>query len=163
MDSEKAAVAPLRKDGKVTAKLKDDVSDGENEDDCDDGAVLVHEAVAHVPPEALRMKYQKQIDRKRKQRDEIKYGEYRNCDFILGSGAEIERVWSAAEKILVPARFSSHSLLLEAILFLRFNENYWTQLAVTQAAMAVRKDNSNKRYKKELGKFGVLDMIDDQD
>jgi hypothetical protein len=110
----------------------------------------------------LHMEYEKQIERKRKQRDEIKYGEYRNCDFILGTGAEIERVWSAAEMILVPARFSTRPLLLEAILFLRFNENYKTQLTVTQATMMVRKDNSNKRYKKEvLRRLGVLDMIDD--
>jgi hypothetical protein len=59
--------------------------------------VSLHDAVAHVPPEALRLEYDKQMERKRKQRDEIKYGEHRNCDFILGGGAEIERVWSAAE------------------------------------------------------------------
>jgi hypothetical protein len=86
----------------VAAKLKDDGSDSENEDDCDDGGVRVHEAGAHVPPEELHMEYEKQIERKSKQRDEIKYGEYRNCDFNLCSGAEIERVWFAAEKILIP-------------------------------------------------------------
>jgi hypothetical protein len=73
----------LRKDGKV---LKDDGSYSKNEDDCDDGGVRVHEADAHVPPEDLL--WNTKADReKRKQRDEIKYGEYRNCDFILGSGA----------------------------------------------------------------------------
>jgi hypothetical protein len=79
----------------------------------------------------------------------------------LGSGVEIERVWSAAEKFLIPARFSTHPLLLDAILFLRFNEKYWTQYTVTQATMMVRKDKSNKRYKKELGRFGALDTIED--
>jgi hypothetical protein len=123
-DDEKAAVAPLRKDGKGATKLKDDGTDSEDEDDSEDGGVSLHDAVAHVTPEALCLEYEKQIERKRKQRDEIKYGEYRNCDFILGSGAEIERVWSAAEKFLIPARFSTHPLLLEAILFLRFNEKY---------------------------------------
>jgi hypothetical protein len=145
----------------VAAKLKDDGCDSEDEDDSEDGGVSLHDAAAHVPPEALRLEYEKQIERKRKQRDEIKYGEYRICDFILGSGAEIERVWSAAEKFLIPARFSTHPLLLEAILFLRFNEKYWTQYTVTQATMMVRKDNSNKRYKKEVGRFGALDTIDD--
>jgi hypothetical protein len=123
--------------------------DSENEDDCDDGGVRVYDADAYVPPEDLRMEYEKQIERKRKQMDAIKYGEYRNCDFILGSGAEIERVWSAAEKNLIPCPLSTHPLLLEAILFHRFNENYWTQFTVTQTTMMVRKDNSNKRYNKK--------------
>jgi hypothetical protein len=39
---------------------------------------------------------------KRKQRDKIKYGEYRNWSLLVTIGAEIERVWSAAEKILIP-------------------------------------------------------------
>jgi hypothetical protein len=46
--------AALRKDGKVAGKLKVDGSDSENEDDCDDGGVRIHEADAHVSPEALR-------------------------------------------------------------------------------------------------------------
>jgi hypothetical protein len=35
----------------VAAKLKDDGSDSENEEDCDEGGVRVNEADAHVPPE----------------------------------------------------------------------------------------------------------------
>jgi hypothetical protein len=41
--------------------------------------------------------------------------------------------------------------------------SYWTQYKVTQATMMVRKDNSNQRYKKEAGRFGFLEMIDDYD
>jgi hypothetical protein len=43
-DNEKAAVAPLRKDGKVAAKLKDDGGDNEDEDDCEDGVVSLHDS-----------------------------------------------------------------------------------------------------------------------
>jgi hypothetical protein len=56
-DDEKAAAAPLIKDRKVAAKLKDDGSDSEDEDDSEDGGVSLHDAVAHVPPEALRLEY----------------------------------------------------------------------------------------------------------
>jgi hypothetical protein len=76
----------------------------------------------------------------------------KHCDFILGSGAEIERVWSAAEKTIFPARVSTHPLLYEANLFLRFNEKYWTQYTATQATMIVQRDDSNKRYQKEVGR-----------
>jgi hypothetical protein len=104
----------------VAAKLKDDGSDSENEGDCHDGGVRVHEADAHVPPEDLRIEYEKQKEGKRKQRDEIKYGEYRNCDFIMDSGAEIERVWSAAEKILNPCPLQHSSSFARGHLFSSF-------------------------------------------
>jgi hypothetical protein len=147
-DAEKAAVAPLRKDGRL---------DGV-EGDIDDAGINVTEGAAQVPLDALQIAYEKQITKKRKARDDDKYGEYRNCDFMLESGAEIERVWSSVEKVLSPARFSTHPILLEAILFLRFNQKYWTLFTVSQAIKSVRNEESSKRYKKEAGRFGVLDM-----
>jgi phosphoenolpyruvate synthase/pyruvate phosphate dikinase len=47
---------------------------------------------------------------KKKERAEERYGDYHKADFVLGSAAEIERVWSSAEKILTPARFSTHPI-----------------------------------------------------
>jgi hypothetical protein len=69
-------------------------------------------------------------------------GEYRKCDFILGSAAEIERVWSAAEKVLRPARFSTHPSLLESILFLQFN---WSKFTVSESIKLVKEEDSSKR------------------
>jgi hypothetical protein len=102
---EEPAVRCLRKDGSV---------DGEQ----------VSRAASPVPPKTVMIAYKEQMEKNRKERDEDKYGEYRKCDFIRGSAAEIERVWSAAEKVLSPARFSSHPSLLESILFLQFNKKY---------------------------------------
>jgi hypothetical protein len=48
----------LTDDEKVAAKLKDDGSDSEDEDDSEDGGVSLHDAAAHVPPEALRLEYE---------------------------------------------------------------------------------------------------------
>jgi hypothetical protein len=48
--------------------------------------------------------------------------------------AEIERLWSAAEKVLSPARFSTHPTLLESILF------------SSSAIKLVKEEDSSKRY-----------------
>jgi hypothetical protein len=45
-------------------------------------------------------------------------GKYINCDFILGSAAEIERVWSQGELILRRARMGITPMLFETLLFL---------------------------------------------
>ncbi len=51
--------------------------------------------------------------RKRRRLDESR--KYVNCDFILGSAAEVKRLWSVAKNILKDNRKSMTQLLLEAI------------------------------------------------
>jgi hypothetical protein len=80
----------------------------------------VSEVASPAPKKPLKIAYKEQMEKNRKERDEGKYGEYRKCDFIHDSSPEIERVWSAAEKVLSPARFSTHPTLLEGFLFLQF-------------------------------------------
>jgi hypothetical protein len=71
--------------------------------------------------------------------------------------AEIERVWSSAEKILTPARYSTHPIQLEAILLLKYNRKYLSNSTVAQTIKMVKEEDSNERYKKEVGRFGALD------
>ena len=72
---------------------------------------------------------------RKKRRYEMK-NEYINCDFIQGSTAEIERVWSVSKHIMKHTRKSMEPLMFEAILFLKFNREYWNQESV-QAAMKI--------------------------
>jgi hypothetical protein len=118
---EEAAVHCLRKNGRV---------DGEQ--------------VSKVTsPKTVKIAYKEQMEKKRKERDEDIYGEYRKCDFILGSAAEIERVWSAAEKVLSPARFSTHPSLLGSILFLQFNKKHWSKFIVSESIKLVKEEDSS--------------------
>lgn len=143
---EAAAVASLRKDaGKVAVAASRAAT-----------TVDARTSTTHAHG-ALQIAYNERIDKKRKERADEQYGDYRNCDFILGSAAEIERVWSAAEKILTSDRFRTHPILLETILFLRFNKKYWNKHTVMQAIKLVKEDDSNERYEKEVGSFGLLD------
>ena len=47
---------------------------------------------------------------------------FQNCDFIFGSVAEIERVWSLCGNVLTNKRNNLTPIMLEAILFLQVNE-----------------------------------------
>jgi hypothetical protein len=78
----------------------------------------------------------------------------------LESAAEKEREWSAAEKVLT-ARFSTLPNLLQAILFFRLNQKYWTKCTVSKAIKMAQDETSSKHYKKEVGQFGALDESDD--
>ena len=50
---------------------------------------------------------------------------YINCDFILGSAAEVERLWSEADAIITKQRASTSPLLVEVILNLNYNRRLW--------------------------------------
>ena len=70
--------------------------------------------------------------RQRKQQRENPLG-YMNCDFILGSAAEVERLWSIATNVLTDERKKMSPLMLEAVLFLRVNSRLWDVQTVKQA------------------------------
>jgi hypothetical protein len=122
-----------------------------------DGGVQGHGTEVNVPAayEDPRSAYIGEIHKKRKERAEEGNDEFHKADFILGSAAEIERVWSSAEKILTPARFSTHPIQLEVILFLKYNKKYWNKSTVVQAIKLLKQEDRNERYKKEMGRFGV--------
>jgi hypothetical protein len=61
------------------------------------------------------------------------------------------------------ARFSttgSH-IVLEVILLLKFNNNYWDKRTVAKAISLVQEEDSNERYDKENAQFGLLNDEDD--
>ena len=68
-----------------------------------------------------------------------------NCfDHIIGSAAEVERLWSIARYILTTSRTKMAPIVFEAILFL------WDEWTVMEALVAVRADQKDERLKKKL-------------
>lgn len=63
----------------------------------------------------------------------IQYKRYIDCDFILGSAAHVERLWSIAKYILTCQRSVMTPQVFEAILFLRENECVWDLQFVAEA------------------------------
>lgn len=66
-------------------------------------------------------------------------------DHVIGSAAEVERLWSIARYILTDQRSKLAPILLEAILFLRFHRNLWDELTVMEARDAVRTTEKQNR------------------
>jgi hypothetical protein len=123
---EEAAVRCLRKDGRV---------DGEQ----------VSKVASPVPPKTVKIAYKEQMEKKRKEREEDKYGEYRKCDFILGSAAEIERVWSAAEKGPKSSPFQHPSIFALEYTLPPVEQKYWSRFTVSESIKLVKEEDSSKR------------------
>lgn len=71
---------------------------------------------------------------------------YIPCNFILGSVAEVERVWSIAKHLLHgDIRTSLTPLLFEALIFLRCNERFWDAELVALAITHARTERMKSR------------------
>lgn len=81
----------------------------------------------------------------RKRKRENGENKYMNTNFILGSVAEVERMWSTAKNILSDKRMRMSPVLLEAILFLKLNAGYWSQDDVCEAMAASVSDQVHSR------------------
>jgi hypothetical protein len=72
-------------------------------------------------------------------------GEYMNTGFILGSAAEVERLWSHAGNILTKGHRAMTPMLLKALLFLKMNKCFWDQCLVLEAYIMQCTSRSAKR------------------
>lgn len=59
--------------------------------------------------------------------------QYQDCRFILGSVAEVERLWSIAKHVFTENRRSMTPQMFEAIMFLKINCNHWDANLVAEA------------------------------
>ena len=78
------------------------------------------------------MTYEERIASKKKQKM-AKSKKYYDASFILGSAAEVERLWSTANRILDGHRNRTSPLLFEAMLFLHYNRRFWDLDTVIKA------------------------------
>ena len=87
--------------------------------------------------------------------------EYRNVDFILGSNAEGERLWSKA-KLVLEGRGKMTPYVLESILFLWYNNRLWDAYVVEKALQAVRLDEQEKRaVRRQVTENAALEEVMD--
>ena len=82
---------------------------------------------------------------KKQKTERVMIDEYVDCSFIIGSAAEIEQVWSFAEYILNNFRTRMSPMLLEALLFLKVNYDFWDLSLVAKAIKEVDQDSQNAR------------------
>ena len=75
---------------------------------------------------------------------------YINVNFICGSAAEVERLWSIAKYILSNTRSRLTPNLFQALMFLKINQEYWDCRSVQQAYTEARKQAQSERVKKMM-------------
>lgn len=79
-----------------------------------------------------------------------KVDEYIDLRFILGSAAEVERLWSLAKHVFTDGRSSMYPRLFEAIMMLRANRDLWNLEDMEEAIRAWQADNKEKRLEKRM-------------
>ena len=89
----------------------------------------------------------------------------RNLDHILGSVAEVERVWSWARYVLTTQRAMMAPVLFEAIMFLNFNRDLWDEKTVQLVYDLFTKDKHDEYAKENVRKAAkeAADIADDAD
>jgi hypothetical protein len=88
-------------------------------------------------------KIAKEIHRKRqKLQESAAANEYIRCDYILGSVAEVERLWSLARHVLTYDRMSTSPRHVEGLLFLKVNSRFWDESTVEEARLALSREES---------------------
>jgi hypothetical protein len=83
--------------------------------------------------------------KKQKLENTSDHGGYIDCQFILGSAAEVERCWSEARYILPNQRAGMAPEFFEAIMMLRYNRELWDKRLVAEAKDMVAKGKSEDR------------------
>ena len=71
--------------------------------------------------------------------------QYVCADFVLGSFAEVERIWSAAKHVLSDERNSLKPLLFGALMFHEYNARLWGDERVAEAVRCAVSERSQKR------------------
>ena len=79
--------------------------------------------------------------------NEVDYGE---LDFILGSAAVVERLWSIADGLIDGHRNNTSPVLMEALLHLRANRQYWDTHLVQEAFNATRSQRVRQKLDEDL-------------
>ena len=94
---------------------------------------------------------------------------YVNCDFIFGSAAQVEWLWSLAKSILTNQRSSLTPHLFEALLFLKVNKRFWedNRALIREAIRVARHRATSGRVQEllneEAAQVANLDLVDTSD
>jgi hypothetical protein len=98
----------------------------------------------------------KQLRRMKEARDQPAPSVYVNCDFIYGSAAEVEHLWSICSHILTDERKGMTPQLFEALVFLKQNHRFWDASTVAKAMSMAKGAMTQKQIEWDLQQIEVL-------
>ena len=79
-------------------------------------------------------------------------------DHVLGSVAEVERVWSWVRYVLTTQRARIAPVLFEAIMFLKFNRDLWDEKTHTVIIQSLRDQKRVERVLTGLRRLWALEL-----
>lgn len=84
-------------------------------------------------------------------------------DHVIGSAAEVERLWSEARYIMTSSRSRMAPIFFEAILFLCYNRYLWDEKTVQEALLTVKGDQKMDRLEKKLQELNAEEQSEDDE
>ena len=84
---------------------------------------------------------------------------YINCDFILGSAAVVESLWSEEDALMSKRRHGMNPITNEAILFLKKNKDLWKLEDVNEANEYRKAEKRDERLAKKLKDHQELEVM----
>jgi len=76
-----------------------------------------------------------------------------DCDFILETAVDVERLWSLAKNLLTDKRRGMAAVMIQVILFLKENRNVWNYSMVYQSINNCQQKNTNRRRREREEQF----------
>ena len=88
------------------------------------------------------------LSRALKKRKSEAPAKYINCDFILATAVDVERLWSTAKNVLTDRRRGMATMMVQVILFLKENRDLWNCNTVYKSITNVQKKAAGERRRK---------------
>ncbi len=66
------------------------------------------------------------------------------CDFILATAVDVERLWTLAKILLTDNRWGMATVMIQKILFMKDNRNLWNDSMVYQSINNCEQKNTNR-------------------
>lgn len=94
--------------------------------------------------------------KKRKERIFLEHSDYINCNFVMGSAAVVETLWSVFDAFNTKRRRGTSPITNEMILFLKENKDLWGVEDVHQANLNRLSANKNLRVEKKMAEHAEM-------
>ena len=78
---------------------------------------------------------------------------YIDCDFILATAVDVERLWSLVKNLLTDKRRRMTTVMIQVILFLKENRNLWNDNMMYQSIHNCQRNATNRGRREKEKQF----------
>lgn len=100
-----------------------------------------------------------EIQEKRKAKEIEGQSKYINCDFVMGSAAIVEQLWSKGGCVYTSRRLGMSPMVFEMIMFLKENADLWKINDVVIADERRKDTDKDTRAKKKIDENNIIEQL----